>query len=49
VALEISNRNKSYTIQEALVKPYVQTMAEIVLGKVAETKLAVVSLSKKHH
>ena len=44
-ALEIAKQKKSYTIEETLIMPCVLEMADIMLGKDAERKVATVSLS----
>ena len=45
VALEITKQKKPHTIGESLIKPFVLKMANKVLGKDAEKKLAAVPLS----
>ena len=45
VAYEIANQKKPHTIGEDLIKPCTLMMAELILGKEAEKKLAAVSLS----
>lgn len=45
VSLEIARQLKPHTIGEKLIKPCAQKMAEIVLGKEAETKIAAIPLS----
>ena len=45
MALEIAKQKKPHTIEETLIMPCVPKMADIMLGKDAERKLASVSLS----
>ena len=45
MAFEIAKQKKTRTIGETLIKPCVLKTAGIVLGKEAEKKLAVISLS----
>ncbi|CAM1331733.1 Uncharacterised protein r2_g4062 [Pycnogonum litorale] len=45
VAYEIANQKKPHTIGEDLIKPCTLMMAELILGKEAEKKLAAVPLS----
>ena len=45
VALEIAKQKKPHTIRKTLINPFVLQMADIMLGKNAERKLASVSLS----
>lgn len=45
VALQIAKQKKPHTIGEQLIKPCAQRMVELVLGKEAERKISVISLS----